>query len=114
MWPRSQAVRAFGVLGAAALACASGSSGEKGRLVPLDLPREKLAEAHAPKRLALVIGISQFEDPGWRPLRFPDADAAAVADVLRDTERGARQIRATCPSSSADTRGRGRAGPWPR
>ncbi len=89
MWRSKQAVRACAVLGAAALACASPRSNEKGRLVPLDLSREKLAEAHAPKRLALVVGIRQFDDSGWRPLRFPDADASAMAEVLRDPERGA-------------------------
>ncbi len=89
MWRSTQAVRVCAVIGAAALACASSSSNEKGRLVPLDLPREKLAQAQAPKRLALVVGIMRFDDPGWRALRFPDADAAAMADVLRDPERGA-------------------------
>jgi hypothetical protein len=84
-----QALRACAALGAAALACAAGSSVEKGRLVPLDVPRERLAEAHAPRRLALVVGIGRFDDPEWRPLRFPDADAAAMAEVLRDPERGA-------------------------
>ncbi len=89
MRPSSQAVHACAALGAVALACATASSVEKGRLVPLDLSREKLADAQAPKRLALVVGARQFDDPEWRPLRFPDADAVAVADVLRDPERGA-------------------------
>ncbi len=62
---------------------------EKGRLVPVDVAQERLAEAHAPKRLALVVGIQAFDDPQWRPLRYPDADADALSGVLRDPERGA-------------------------
>ncbi len=85
----SQAMSACAVLGVAAVACAADSTAEKGRLVPLDLPREKLANAQAPRRLALVVGIQTFDDPEWRPLRFPEADAASIAEVLRDPERGA-------------------------
>ncbi len=85
---RSDAVRAWALASAALLACAS-RSGEKGGLVPLDVPREKLEAAHAPRRIALVVGIRSFDDPEWRELRFPEADAAAVAGVLRDPSRGA-------------------------
>ncbi len=87
--------RVFALAGAALLACASllacaaHSVAEKGGLVPLDVPQQRLAEAHAPKRLALVVGVQSFDDPQWRPLRYPEADAAALAAVLRDPERGA-------------------------
>lgn len=64
------------------------ATGEKG-LVPLAVPRAKLEAARAPRRLALVVGIQRFDDPQWRPLRFPEADAHAVAEVLRDPALGA-------------------------
>jgi hypothetical protein len=60
----------------------------KGGLVPLEVSHEKLAQAHAPRRLALVVGVQRFDDPAWRPLRFPDADAEALAAVLEDPARG--------------------------
>src|SRR5512138_2101617 len=80
---------AFAVAGAAALACAAPSRWDKGGLVPLDVPRERTAAALAPRRIALLVGIRAFDDPEWRPLRYPGADAAALAEVLRDPERGA-------------------------
>jgi hypothetical protein len=89
MTPRSQALLAGALCGAAFLACAAPSRTEKGRLVPSGVPQEKLAEAFAPRRLALLVGIQGFDDPEWRALRYPEADAAALAAVLRDPERGA-------------------------
>jgi hypothetical protein len=78
------------VLAACALtACATGGAGEKGRLVPLEVARERLDEKYAPKRLALLVGISGFDDPEWSPLRYPEKDATDLAGVLRDPERGA-------------------------
>jgi hypothetical protein len=74
---------------AAFAGCATRSGGEKGGLVPLDVAPARVAEAHAPRRLALVVGVQRFDDPQWRPLRFPEADARAVAGVLEDPERGA-------------------------
>jgi hypothetical protein len=69
-------------------ACASAGA-EKGGLVPVDVPPDQLAAAHAPRRVALVVGNQKFDDPGWRPLRYPSADAASLAEVLRDPARGA-------------------------
>src|SRR6266540_3754726 len=89
MRSRSQTVGAGALVAVALIACATPVQTEKGRLVPVDVPGETLARAHAPRRLALVIGIDRFDDPQWRPLRFPEADAASVAAVLRDPERGA-------------------------
>src|SRR6266508_3664834 len=89
MRSRSQTVGAGALVAVALIACATPVQTEKGRLVPVDVPGETLARAHAPRRLALVIGIDRFDDPQWRPLRFPEADAASVAEVLRDPERGA-------------------------
>lgn len=85
----SQTVGAGALVAVALIACATPVQTEKGRLVPVDVPGETLARAHAPRRLALVIGIDRFDDPQWRSLRFPEADAASVAEVLRDPERGA-------------------------
>jgi hypothetical protein len=77
------------VCATALLACAAPSQTEKGRLARIDLPRERTAQALAPRRLALLVGIQGHDDPGWRPLRYPGADAAALAAVLRDPTRGA-------------------------
>jgi uncharacterized caspase-like protein len=74
---------------ALALACATAGSGEKGRLVPLDVPREKLDQTYAPKRVALLIGINKFEDADWNTLRYTEKDAEDFAAVLRDPQRGA-------------------------
>jgi hypothetical protein len=73
---------------AACLACAA-PAGEKGGLVPVAVPREALDRALQPRRLALLVGVQRFQDPQWRALRFPEADAAALAAVLRDPARGA-------------------------
>jgi uncharacterized caspase-like protein len=68
-------------------------SGEKGGLVPLDqlgaeaLP-EDIAAAHAPRRLALLIGISQFDDGEWRPLRYAAKDARDLGHVLSERTTG--------------------------
>jgi hypothetical protein len=69
-------------------ACATASA-EKGSLVPVDVPPEALAAAHAPRRIALLVGIQTFDDTSWRPLHFPDADAESLAAVLRDPAKGA-------------------------
>lgn len=76
------------MLALALLACA-GPGGEKGRLVPLDLPQRELDRGYAPRRLALVVGIDRFDEAGWSTLRFPEKDAADLAAVLRDPARGA-------------------------
>ena len=82
-----------GLLAAALAVCAgcatSAQVGEKGGLVPVGVPRERLAQALQPRRLALLVGVQQFADPSWRPLRYPEADAAALAEVLRDPALGA-------------------------
>jgi hypothetical protein len=89
MRARSHVGLAGALCGVALAACAAHAGAEKGRLVPVDLPQEKVAQAHAPRRLALLVGIQAFDDPRWRELRYPEADVAALAAVLRDPERGA-------------------------
>jgi hypothetical protein len=74
---------------AAALSCATAGSGEKGRLVPAAVAPGQLDETYAPKRLALVVGISRFDDGEWGVLRYPEKDAADLAAVLGDRARGA-------------------------
>ncbi|HET9551974.1 MAG TPA: caspase family protein [Anaeromyxobacteraceae bacterium] len=80
-----------GLVAVAAFLCLScaAASGEKGGLVPVSVPREQLVRAHQPRRLALLVGVQQFQDPQWRPLRYPEADAQGLADVLRDPQLGA-------------------------
>lgn len=73
---------------AAAIACAHGSGGEKGRLVPAPLPRAQLEQAYAPRKIALVVGVARFDDGDWGKLRYPEKDAADLAEVLRDPARG--------------------------
>jgi hypothetical protein len=75
------------LLGALA-ACVAPSSQEKGGLVPLKLDEAALASAYTPRRIALLVGISQFQDPQWRPLRYSEKDAQDLAAALRDPARG--------------------------
>jgi len=86
---RSQALLAGALCGAALVACAAPSRTEKGGLVPLDVPKDRTAGALAPRRVALLVGVQGYDDPRWRELRYPGADANALAAVLRDPERGA-------------------------
>ncbi|HSM92930.1 MAG TPA: caspase family protein [Anaeromyxobacteraceae bacterium] len=80
---RSLAAPLVGLL----VACA-GPQAEKGGLVPLDLSAQRIAKAHAPRRIALLVGIQRFDDDRWRPLRYPQADARALAGVLGDQATG--------------------------
>lgn len=80
------------VLAVLCLGCAGAPAAgqvEKGGLVPVGVPRDRLAAALQPRRVALLVGVQRFDDPQWRPLRFPEADAVAFGDVLRDPEKGA-------------------------
>src|SRR4051794_19754406 len=70
------------------VACASPSSSEKGGLVPLKLDEAALSSAYAPRRLALLVGISEFADPQWRNLRYSEKDAQDLAAALKDPARG--------------------------
>ncbi|WP_422723977.1 caspase family protein [Hyalangium rubrum] len=70
------------------VACAGPASQEKGGLVPLKLDETALSNAYAPRRLALLVGISQFQDPQWRNLRYSGKDATDLAAALKDPARG--------------------------
>ena len=61
---------------------------EKGGLVPLRLDESALSTAYAPRRIALLVGISEFQDPQWRNLRYAAKDAEDLAAALRDPARG--------------------------
>ena len=80
-------------------ACGAGRAGEKGGLIPLPVDRETLDRAHEGRKLALVIGIGEFEDAEWRPLRFARKDAHDVAALFTDPRRGAfaKVLSATQP-----------------
>ncbi|GAO04149.1 caspase family protein [Anaeromyxobacter sp. PSR-1] len=80
-----------------------GAPAEKGGLVPLDLPRATVAAAHAPKRIALLLGVQRFDDASWRPLRYPDADARALGEALRDPG-GFDEVRVLTGATRAEVR----------
>lgn len=72
-------------------ACASPGSlekGGKGGLVSVKVDEGALSDAYAPRRLALLVGVSQFQDPQWHGLRYPSKDAEDLAAALRDPARG--------------------------
>lgn len=62
------------------------STGEKGGLV--SLPGEDTDRVFAPRRFALVIGISRFDDESWRSLKYAQKDAEDVARALSDPKLG--------------------------
>ena len=64
-------------------ACRSAApSGEKGGLVPIKASQAEVDQAFEKGRLALVVGIDRFDDPGFRPLRFATRDAHDMATQL--------------------------------
>ncbi len=83
--------RSFGLLAALAglfLAWVAGAAGvahgqarDKG-LTAAGTTAEELADALAPRRVALVIGINEYDDPVFGDLAHAVADAEAVADQL--------------------------------
>jgi len=54
-------------------------------------PRE-LEDAHAPRRVALVVGVDRYEDPDLDDLRFAVADADGIGDLLDDPDVGAFDV----------------------
>ncbi len=79
--------RAAPLLLLVAAACQS-AGGAKGPLVAVKVEERALEGVYAPRRFALLIGISRFDDDAWRPLRYPDRDVADFAAALRDAQRG--------------------------
>lgn len=67
----------------ATVACSSPSSGVKGPLLAAFGPGGATAQAAGGRRFALVVGIREFDDGRFGPLRYPQDDAVAVAEALR-------------------------------
>jgi hypothetical protein len=64
-------------------ACATTGSREKGaRWIPVEAPARGEG-----RRFALVVGVEEFEDPRFTPLRYAGKDANAVAAALEGFER---------------------------
>lgn len=76
-------------LGLAAVLCALGiSPAAAAGLVPVQVDADAVNRSMAPRKLALLIGVSAYDDPLFTPLAFARADARAMADVLGDTAFG--------------------------
>jgi hypothetical protein len=73
------------------VACAA-ERGQKGGLVPLIVTSAQLDAAQAGRRLALVVGINQFEDSRWRALRYASKDGADLAAALGDVPNGGFEV----------------------
>jgi uncharacterized caspase-like protein len=84
--------RAFAALGAALLAAvAPATAGARG-LVPVDVDPAQLDESFGPRKIALVIGLGEYEDPLFTPLSYARADAEAMARTLADPEYGGYDV----------------------
>jgi hypothetical protein len=59
--------------------CAAGVQTTKGGLVPFETAGTPGAGG---RKLALVIGVGEFEDPGWKALRWASKDATDFAAIL--------------------------------
>src|SRR5687768_10809702 len=84
--------RSSRVIAFALLACAGPHApmGDKGRLTPVaGLSLSEAEEAVRPRKIALVIGIDQFDDPFWPDLRFAVKDARDLTRTLSDPRVGA-------------------------
>ncbi|MHB8879431.1 MAG: caspase family protein [Myxococcaceae bacterium] len=75
------------VLSAGLVACA-GDRGVKGGLVAVKVSEEHLSQAYAPRRFALLVGVSKVQDDRWRPLRYAAKDAQDLGLALLDPKRG--------------------------
>ena len=80
------------ILIAGLAACAGPSSLEKGGLVPLKLDEEALSSAYTPRRMALLVGISEFDDPHWRALRFTTKDATDLAEAISSKQASSQEV----------------------
>ena len=79
------------LLAALVTATCAGShyQGTKDGLTPYPaVPATELDAAHAPRKLALLIGIDRFDDPAWRRLRYAVRDARELGATLLDPAVG--------------------------
>ena len=58
-------------------------------LVPVQVDERAIDGSMAPRKLALVIGVSEYDDAMFTPLAFAKADAQAMSEVLADPSYGA-------------------------
>ena len=66
----------------------NGTKGTKGFKGFQPLKTSSVATSHKPKRIALLIGINQYVDKSWHPLRFAAKDARDLAGVLKSRRHG--------------------------
>lgn len=71
-------------------------------LVPVDVDPDALDESFGPRKIALVIGLSEYEDPLFSPLAYARADARAMASTLADPHYGGYDV-VRLVTSSAET-----------
>ena len=57
-------------------------------LVPVDVDASAVDRSMAPRKLALLIGVSAYDDPLFTPLAFARNDARGMAEVLGDGRFG--------------------------
>lgn len=78
---------------AALLLCAASLAGPRGVVTDLPSP-PALAQAFAPRRVALLVGVDDYDDPTLGSLRFAAKDAEGLRAVLADPPLGGFSVRA--------------------
>jgi hypothetical protein len=79
----------LGLLLATCLQACFGSINTKGRLIELPDEQQSQVDRHLkPKKIALLVGIDQFEDDAWHTLRFAAKDATDMAEFLASSQGG--------------------------
>ncbi len=68
------------------MSCFLGAPGWGQEIASPAVPKESVEAAYRPKRLALVVGINEFQDPSWRSLHYAVNDADAMAAALRNPD----------------------------
>ncbi|MCO4774006.1 MAG: caspase family protein, partial [Deltaproteobacteria bacterium] len=58
-------------------------------LVPVQVDQGAIDGSMAPRKLALIVGVSEYDDSMFTPLGYAKADAEAMRDVLGNEEFGA-------------------------
>ncbi len=78
---------------AAVVLLGSGCVGPRGALVARGLrdarsTADELAQAVRSRRVAVLVGVSAYQDPAFPALRFPGDDARALGEILRSPTGG--------------------------
>jgi uncharacterized caspase-like protein len=71
--------------------CAHGGLSPRG-LEPARSTADELSRALEPRRVALVIGVSRYDDPAFPDLAYADDDAEAVAELLSSKAGGFDEV----------------------